>query len=232
MGSSADRAAKRAADIVGAALALLFSLPVTLTVTLAVLLAMGRPVLFRQSRVGRHGAPFLLLKFRTMLAPDPDRGLVTEQQRQTRLGSFLRSTSLDELPNLWNVLRGDMSLVGPRPLVPADLDPSFPGYHVRHEVRPGITGLAQVSGRNALTGREKFELDSAYVQRISPLNDLRLLVRTVPVVLARKNVWGRHVLDEPESRESFKELVAEGLELDGVSAAMAGGESGSVPLIE
>ena len=125
-------------------------------------------MLFRQPRPGKDGQVFDLVKFRSMAEPDPSRSLVTDAERLTPFGTWLRSTSLDELPTLWNVLRGDMSLVGPRPLLVQYLDRYTPDQARRHEVRPGVTGLAQVSGRNALDWEERFRLDVEYVDRRSP----------------------------------------------------------------
>lgn len=165
---------------------LLLSLPLQALVAAAILIRDGRPVLFRQERLGRHGEPFLLIKFRTMTTESRDpAGLpLDEEGRVTPLGRLLRRFSLDELPELWNVLRGDMALVGPRPLPVRYL----PRYTVtearRHEVRPGLTGLAQVSGRNALGWDDRLVMDVWYVDHRSIGLDLRILVRTIGVVLS------------------------------------------------
>lgn len=179
---------KRALDITVSALALVASAPVQVAIAGVVLATHGRPVLFRQARPGRDGFVFELVKFRTMRLPDADH--VTDAERLTPVGRFLRSTSLDELPTLWNVLRGDMSLVGPRPLLVAYLDRYSPEQARRHEVRPGITGLAQVSGRNALSWEERFELDVQYVENRSPRLDLSILARTVAAVVRRQGISG------------------------------------------
>jgi lipopolysaccharide/colanic/teichoic acid biosynthesis glycosyltransferase len=179
---------KRTTDVVLAAIALAVLAPVLLVVAAAVAIALGRPVLFRQNRAGRGGEPFSVLKFRTMLSPDPARGLVSDADRLTPFGRFLRSTSLDELPSLWNVLRGDMSIVGPRPLPVAYLPRYSAEQARRHEVRPGITGLAQVCGRNALSWEAKFALDVEYVDETSFALDLRILFATVGVVLRRDGI--------------------------------------------
>ena len=176
--------AKRALDVVGAVVGLVVLSPLLLVIAIAVRLAQGRPVLFRQTRPGRFGVPFELCKFRTMTERrGPDGELGRDADRLTRLGRFLRRTSLDELPELLNVLRGDMSLVGPRPLLMEYL----PLYSVeqarRHEVRPGITGWAQVNGRNAQTWPERFDLDVWYVDHASLRLDLEILRRTVATVL-------------------------------------------------
>ena len=150
---------------------------------------MGRPVLFRQTRPGLHGQPFELCKFRTMTdARDASGRLLPDAERLTRLGRLLRASSLDELPELWNVLRGDMSLVGPRPLLPEYLSRYSPRQARRHEVRPGLTGLAQVSGRNATTWEERFELDVRYVETWSLSGDVKLILRTVGTVLRREGI--------------------------------------------
>ena len=167
---------------------LLVTLPIQIVVAVLVALRLGRPVLFRQRRPGRDGVQFVLIKFRTMRDFDPARGLVTDAERLTRFGRILRRTSLDELPTLWNVLRGDMSLVGPRPLLVQYLDRYTPEQARRHEVRPGVTGLAQVRGRNALSWAEKFAADIEYVEHRSLRLDLAILCRTVSIVLRRKGI--------------------------------------------
>lgn len=181
-------ALKRALDLVSAATALVLLSPVIATVALAVALKLGRPVLFAQKRPGRDGKIFTLYKFRSMRDIDPVKGLVTDEDRLTPFGKLLRSTSLDELPSLWNVLRGDMSIVGPRPLLVEYLPRYSPEQARRHEVRPGITGLAQASGRNALSWESKFALDVRYVDSRSPVMDLRILLTTVRAVVAREGV--------------------------------------------
>jgi lipopolysaccharide/colanic/teichoic acid biosynthesis glycosyltransferase len=179
---------KRALDIVVSALVLVCSAPVQLLVAGAVLVAHGRPVLFRQSRPGRDGVVFELVKFRSMRQAHGRHA--SDAQRLTGTGRFLRSTSLDELPTLWNVLKGDMSLVGPRPLLVDYLERYTPEQARRHEVRPGVTGLAQVSGRNALSWEDRFVLDVDYVERRSLALDLSILGRTVAAVLRRQGISG------------------------------------------
>lgn len=178
---------KRLLDVVVAGLALVLLAPVLAGLALAIGLSMGRPVFFRQERPGFHGRPFRILKFRTMReARDAQGNLLPDGQRLTRLGAWLRRTSLDELPELWNVLRGDMSLVGPRPLLMRYLPYFRPRERLRFEVRPGITGLAQVSGRNCLGWDQRLELDAQYVENLSLGQDLRILGRTVLAVLRRE----------------------------------------------
>lgn len=179
---------KRILDVVVAALALVLAAPLMAVVALAVAVAHGRPVLFRQYRPGRHGRLFELVKFRSMRPVDPGAGEVGDDRRLTRFGTWLRATSLDELPTLWNVLRGDISLVGPRPLLSRYLDRYTPTQARRHEVRPGITGLAQVRGRNLLTWDEKFAHDVWYVDNRSLALDLRILCATVWTVLRRDGI--------------------------------------------
>ncbi len=146
-------------------------------------------LLFRQTRIGLNGRPFTILKFKTMRDPRPgEDALSSDAIRLTKLGRFLRKTSLDELPALWNVLKGDMRLVGPRPLLPQYLPLYTPEQARRHEVKPGITGWAQVNGRNAITWEEKFRLDVWYVDNRSVWLDLKILWMTLWQVLARKNV--------------------------------------------
>ncbi|GAA4387309.1 sugar transferase [Ornithinibacter aureus] len=181
-------ALKRGVDVVVSATGLLVSAPVQLVTAGVVRVAHGRPVVFRQPRPGRDGVIFELVKFRTMRHPDATH--VSDADRLTSVGRFLRSTSLDELPTLWNVLKGDMSLVGPRPLLVEYLPRYSPEQARRHEVRPGVTGLAQVSGRNGLSWEEKFALDVEYVGRRSLRLDLEILLRTVRSVLGRRGISG------------------------------------------
>ena len=159
---------KRPLDVLGACLALIAAAPALLLIAVTVRIRLGSPVFFAQSRPGLHGRPFRIVKFRTMRDARDANGLkLPDAARLTRFGSFLRSTSLDELPEFWNVVKGEMSLVGPRPLLVEYLDRYTPAQACRHDVRPGITGLAQVSGRNAITWNEKFALDLEYVERCS-----------------------------------------------------------------
>lgn len=179
---------KRVLDIVSASVALIALSPLIVGVGLLVMVRLGRPVLFSQQRPGKGGRLFTLRKFRTMRDVDEARGLVSDEQRLTPFGRALRSTSLDELPSLWNVLRGDMSMVGPRPLLIEYLPRYSSEQARRHEVRPGITGLAQASGRNALGWDDKFELDVRYVDQRSLVVDARILVATVKAVFTREGI--------------------------------------------
>lgn len=180
---------KRVVDVVGAVVGLVvFALPMA-AVAAGVLACLGRPVLFVQTRPGLHGRPFRLYKFRTMRdAVDSGGRPLPDGQRLTRFGAALRATSLDELPELVNVLRGDMSLVGPRPLLMAYLERYSDEQARRHEVRPGLTGLAQVAGRNALSWEHRFELDVWYVDHHTLWLDCRILARTVANVLRRDGI--------------------------------------------
>jgi lipopolysaccharide/colanic/teichoic acid biosynthesis glycosyltransferase len=179
---------KRLIDIVVAFAGLIATAPLQLVIALVVRRRLGSPVLFRQQRPGKNEKVFELVKFRTMLEPDPARGLVSDADRMTPLGGFLRSTSLDELPTLWNVVRGDMSLVGPRPLLVRYLDRYTAEQRRRHEVRPGITGLAQIGGRNAIGWEAKFAKDVEYVDHRSLALDAKILVRTLGGVLLRRGI--------------------------------------------
>lgn len=190
--------AKRAFDLALAGPVFVVTLPVQAAAAAAVRLTMGRPVFFRQQRPGKDGVPFEMVKLRTMLLPDPERGLVSDEDRITNVGRFLRSTSLDELPTLWNVIRGDMSLVGPRPLLMQYLDRYAQDQARRHEVRPGLTGLAQVNGRNALSWEEKFRYDVEYVDHHPLLGDVRILLDTVLQVLRREGISADHSATMPE----------------------------------
>jgi lipopolysaccharide/colanic/teichoic acid biosynthesis glycosyltransferase len=179
---------KRLVDVAVAAVLLVGTAPVMAVVAVLVRRDVGSPVLFRQQRPGLHGAPFTLVKFRTMRTLGSDDGVHTDGERLTAFGRRLRSTSLDELPTLWNVLRGDMSLVGPRPLLMEYLDRYTPEQARRHDVRPGVTGLAQVRGRNLLSWDEKFAADVEYVDRLGPRVDAQVLVATLTTVLRREGI--------------------------------------------
>jgi lipopolysaccharide/colanic/teichoic acid biosynthesis glycosyltransferase len=184
-----DDALKRVIDVLGASTALVVLSPLLAVVAVLVRVRMGPPVLFRQLRPGREGRPFELTKFRTMTDQrGPDGTLLPDAQRLTALGRFLRRTSIDELPELVNVVRGDMSLVGPRPLLMEYLPRYSAEQARRHEVRPGVTGWTQVNGRNELTWDEKFALDVWYVDHRSTRLDLEILGRTVSQVLGGQGV--------------------------------------------
>jgi len=184
-----DDALKRVIDVLGASSALVVLSPLLAVVAVLVRVRMGPPVLFRQLRPGREGRPFELTKFRTMTDQrGPDGTLLPDAQRLTALGRFLRRTSIDELPELVNVVRGDMSLVGPRPLLMEYLPRYSAEQARRHEVRPGVTGWTQVNGRNELTWDEKFALDVWYVEHRSTRLDLEILGRTVSQVLSGQGV--------------------------------------------
>lgn len=176
-------AIKRMLDVVVASVLLTFGAPVLAVIALALRLFQGSPVLFKQDRPGRGGSVFTMTKFRTMRSGD-----MPDEERLTKIGQFLRSTSLDELPSMVNVLRGEMSLVGPRPLLVEYLDLYDERQSTRHDVRPGITGLAQVNGRNLLDWGERLELDAEYVETASIKLDLAILVSTVKKVLVREGV--------------------------------------------
>ncbi|GHJ55459.1 sugar transferase [Nonomuraea sp. TT08I-71] len=184
--------AKRVMDVVGAALLLVLFSPVIAVIAMAILMTSGGPVLFRQVRPGLHGEPFTLHKFRTMRDPRPDEeAWTTDEVRTTRLGRFLRRTSLDELPELTLVLTGRMSLVGPRPLIMEYL-PRYSARHARrHDVRPGITGLTQVSGRRSLTFGQRLDLDVSYLDNWSLRLDLKILLRTVAEPFRRGEIVGQ-----------------------------------------
>jgi lipopolysaccharide/colanic/teichoic acid biosynthesis glycosyltransferase len=180
---------KRSFDFIASIAAFLLLSPLLVAVALCVRANLGSPILFVQQRPGLNAKPFLLVKFRTMLdATDETGATLTDDARLTRFGKFLRSTSLDELPELWNIIKGDMSLVGPRPLLMQYLPLYSPQQARRHEVRPGVTGWAQVNGRNLLDWDEKFKLDLWYLSHQSFLLDLKILLMTVRSVLARDGI--------------------------------------------
>lgn len=180
---------KRVLDVVGAGVGLLVLSPVLIIVSLMVRRQMGAPVFFRQTRPGLGGKPFQMIKFRTMRdAIDANGNPLPDSERLTRLGRFLRSSSLDELPELWNVLKGDMSLVGPRPLLVEYLPLYSKEQARRHEVRPGVTGWAQINGRNAISWDEKFALDVWYVDNRNLKLDLKIIWLTIRKVVKREGI--------------------------------------------
>ena len=180
---------KRPLDVGVTILALSLLAPLFLAIALITLATLGSPVILRQRRPGRHGRPFALLKFRTMTDERGAAGdLLPDADRLTKFGRFLRATSLDELPELINVLRGDMSLVGPRPLLLEYLALYTPEQARRHDVRPGITGWAQINGRNTISWERKFELDVWYVDHQSAWLDLRILAETIPTIFRRQGI--------------------------------------------
>lgn len=202
--------AKRAVDLIVAVPLLLVLSPAMALLALTVRLVMGSPVIFRQARPGLHGKPFTIYKFRTMTdARDAQGNLLPNEQRLTRFGRFLRSTSLDELPELFNVLKGEMSLVGPRPLHTRYLDRYTPEQARRHEVRPGVTGWAQVNGRNALSWEQKFEHDVWYVDNRSLALDFKILWLTALSVVRREGINAEGHVTMPEFRGSHQEKGAE-----------------------
>lgn len=201
--------AKRTMDVLGSVVGLTLLSPVLLWAALAVVVTQGRPILFRQERPGLHGKLFTIVKFRTMRPPLPTEVWhETDAQRVTRIGRILRSTSIDELPELWNVLRGEMSLVGPRPLLVGYLDRYTPEEGRRHEIRPGITGWAAVNGRHAARFEDRLQLDVWYVDHWSLGLDVRILAQTVSQVLRRTDVAAAQDRSEIE----FPRRFAAGLE--------------------
>ena len=190
--SAAGRAIKRAIDVVVSAVLLLVGWPVLLAIALWIRLDSRGPAVFRQERAGRDMKPFLMYKFRTMRTDVDPFGVSptgADDARLTRVGRRLRETSLDELPQLWNILKGDMSLVGPRPLYMSQTREFTERQRRRLEVRPGLTGLAQVQGRGEIPHEEKLEIDVAYVQRASLGLDLRILWRSAAALMGRKKVY-------------------------------------------
>ncbi|MBF0658245.1 sugar transferase [Psychrobacter sp. NG25] len=180
---------KRLFDIVGATTALVVLSPVYVATAYKVSKNLGTPVLFRQTRPGLHGQPFEMIKFRSMKdSVDTDGNLLEDAERLTGFGKALRNTSLDELPELWNVVKGDMSLVGPRPLLMEYLPLYSEEQARRHKVRPGITGYAQINGRNAIGWQERFELDNWYVDNQSLWLDIKILLKTVKKVIVKDGI--------------------------------------------
>lgn len=180
---------KRLLDILGSVCGLLLFSPIMVIVAVLIIRKMGSPVFFRQTRPGKDGKPFQMIKFRTMRDATDAKGLpLADADRLTRLGLFLRSSSLDELPELWNVLKGEMSLVGPRPLLMEYLPLYSAQQARRHEVRPGVTGWAQVNGRNAISWDEKFALDVWYVDNRNIWLDVKIIWQTIRKVFKREGI--------------------------------------------
>jgi lipopolysaccharide/colanic/teichoic acid biosynthesis glycosyltransferase len=184
-----SRLIKSLGDRLLAAIALTLLSPFVAILAIAIYFRMGSPVIFSQARVGKNNSIFTFYKFRTMNdQEDSDGKLLPDMERLTPLGEFLRQTSLDELPQLWNVLRGDMSFIGPRPLVTAYLDRYTPEQARRHEVTPGITGWAQINGRNSISWEKKFQLDLWYIDHWSLWLDIKILLQTVIKIVSREGV--------------------------------------------
>jgi lipopolysaccharide/colanic/teichoic acid biosynthesis glycosyltransferase len=188
-GGTAGYPLKRGIDLAGSLIGLVLAAPLMLGVGVALRATVGSPVIFRQTRSGLRGEPFVLFKFRTMRdAVDAEGRPLPDGERITSLGRFLRSTSLDELPSLVNVLKGEMSLVGPRPLLPEYLPLYSEEQARRHAAKPGVTGWAQVNGRNALSWEDRFQLDVWYVENLSLALDIRILFRTISKVAGREGI--------------------------------------------
>ena len=197
---------KRLFDLLVSVTALLALSPVFLIIALLVRLYLGKPVFFRQTRPGLNEQPFEMIKFRTMLdARDAQGNLLPNHQRLTRFGRILRATSLDELPELWNVLKGDMSLVGPRPLLMEYLPLYNDEQRSRHRVRPGITGWAQVNGRNAISWEQRFELDNWYVKNRSFWLDIKILFLTLYKVISRSDINAGENVTMPKFQGNAKQ---------------------------
>jgi lipopolysaccharide/colanic/teichoic acid biosynthesis glycosyltransferase len=203
-------AVKRALDVAVALPALVLLSPVMLVVAGAVAVKLGRPVLFRQKRPGLHSRPFTIFKFRTMTdSRGPDGSLLPDSERLPPFGQWLRSTSLDELPELWNVLVGDMSLVGPRPLMMQYVPLYSERQARRHDVRPGVTGWAQVNGRNAISWDEKLEMDVWYIENWSLGLDFRILAATLRSIVRREGIAAEGSATMPEFTGSGRDVEAE-----------------------
>lgn len=195
---------KRLIDIIGSLIGLAITSPIIVAVSIIIYFTMGKPIFFKQLRPGLNGKPFCIYKFRTMLdLRDEDGKLLPDEKRLTTIGKFLRSTTLDELPEFWNVLKGDMSLVGPRPLLMEYLDRYTPEQSRRHNVKPGMTGWAQVNGRNAISWEEKFKLDIWYVDNWNILLDLKIIFLTILKVLKREGISAEGHITMPEFKGSM-----------------------------
>lgn len=180
---------KRILDIVLSLLAIIILSPIYIIVGILVLIFLGRPIIFKQERPGKDEKIFTLYKFRTMTnKKDKEGNLLPDEKRLTKFGKFLRSTSLDELPELFNILKGDMSIIGPRPLLVEYLKYYNKKERHRHDVRPGLTGLAQVNGRNAQTWEERFKYDIEYTKNVTFINDIKIIFKTILVVFKREGI--------------------------------------------
>ncbi len=220
---------KRCVDLVLATMALILLLPSIGAIALAIRMIDGSPVFFRQMRPGWGGRPFVLVKFRTMREPRPNESAHdSDARRVTSLGRILRKSSLDELPELWNVVRGDMSLVGPRPLLMQYLNAYDATERRRHEMRPGITGWAVVRGRHSLAFEQRLKLDVWYVEHWGLLLDARILVETVLQFLRRADVAVTQDFDDIALPERFQKVLGQ-RDGDAASQAFAGSASGGLP---
>ena len=180
---------KRILDIILSLIAIIITLPIFLIVGILVLIFIGQPAIFRQKRPGKNEKIFTMYKFRTMTNKKDENGnLLPDELRLTKLGKFLRKTSLDEIPEFINILKGDMSFVGPRPLLVEYLPYYTEEEHHRHDVRPGLTGLAQVSGRNLLNWDDRFKKDIEYVNNVTFMNDFKIVFKTISIVLKREGI--------------------------------------------
>ncbi|NOZ42825.1 MAG: sugar transferase [Alphaproteobacteria bacterium] len=204
---------KRFLDIIGSFLLIILLFPLLLSVALLVRIKLGSPVFFTQNRLGLNGRGFTIWKFRSMTNCVDDNGhLLADEYRLTKFGKFLRDCSIDELPQLWNVLKGDMSLIGPRPFI-AEYGSRYTAEQMRrHEVRPGISGWAQVMGRNSIGWSQKFILDVWYVDNCSLATDVKILLKTIPMVVSRRGVSAANHVTMPEwtnSEEPVEEITSE-----------------------
>lgn len=204
------RIIKRPMDFILALIAIIVLSPVMLIVAILVRIKLGSPVIFKQKRSGLNGKVFIMFKFRTMTDEKDENGeLLPDSIRLTKFGRFLRSTSLDELPELFNILKGDMSIIGPRPLLVQYLPLYNPHQRRRHEVRPGLSGLAQISGRNSISWEDKFNLDVQYVDNISFIEDWKIIFLTIKKVFVREGINSENTA----TMEPFKGSQREGIKI-------------------
>ena len=194
-------------DFVGSIIILVILLPVLLVIGASVLVAMGSPIIFKQERIGKNNKPFIMYKFRTMREPKKGQNrLLSDADRITKVGEFLRRSSLDELPEIINVIKGDMSLVGPRPLLELHLELFDDHQKTRHNVRPGMTGLAQVMGRQSLSFKQRTNLDVEYVNKVSLWLDIKIILKTILVVLGASGIKTGQQFEEVDD-VGLKDLI-------------------------
>lgn len=194
-------------DFLGSIIILIVLLPVLLVIGVSILVAMGSPIIFKQERIGKHNRPFMMYKFRTMREPKKGQNrLLSDADRITKLGEFLRRSSLDELPEIINVIKGDMSLVGPRPLLELHLELFDDHQKTRHNVRPGMTGLAQVMGRQSLSFKQRTNLDVEYVNKVSLWLDIKIILKTILVVLGASGIKTGQQFEEVDD-VGLKDLI-------------------------